>query len=219
MKNIYSTISDSPTRLSNTHDGNLNLDDTRYLKDYISLYITSEDEIKDCYVLNIHTHEVYFVKGWYGCQPIVKKIILTTDQLLIDNDIQKIDEEFLQWYVINSDCEYAKLEKGFVDATSYGYNFLDYQIVMPLTKENKPGTKKYTPEEETLEKIKIVMAANNDAQAIRHLEQYGLYRVEQMYSDDDVLNLLHRYQEYIEKCIDRPLISIVPGNWFDNNKK
>ena len=43
-----------------------------------------------------------------------------------------------------------------------------------------------TPEEETLAKIKFVLLANNDAQAIRLLEQYGGYMQEQMYNEEDM---------------------------------
>jgi len=41
------------------------------------------------------------------------------------------------------------------------------------------------PEEETLAKIKLVLLANNDAQAIRIIEQYGGYMQEQMYSQEE----------------------------------
>ena len=33
-----------------------------------------------------------------------------------------------------------------------------------------------TPEEEILEKIKFVLSVNNDAQALRIIEQYGFYK-------------------------------------------
>jgi hypothetical protein len=250
MKNIYSVISDNPTRLSNTHDGNLVLDDTRYLKDYQNLYIISADEIKDCYVLNTRTLEVYFSKGWYGFQRNTKRIILTTDQTLIDTGIQKIDGEFLQWYVGNSDHDFVEVTYD-KDVFPYGVETANgwgwYVIKIPqnktvvdemvpevlhegkeLTTAEVMGARSNaydfinfdkSPEEETLSKVKFVLSANNDAQAIRLIEQYGVYRVEKMYSDDDVLNLLYRYQEYIEECTDRPLISIDPKNWFVNNKK
>lgn len=46
-----------------------------------------------------------------------------------------------------------------------------------------------SPEEETLQKIKFVLLANNDAQAIRLLEQYGGWMQEQdknKFSEEDL---------------------------------
>jgi len=57
------------------------------------IYLTSEEEeIKDCWVLNTHTNQVYFLKGFYGIQPITKKIILTTDTDLIADGVQAIED-------------------------------------------------------------------------------------------------------------------------------
>jgi hypothetical protein len=40
-----------------------------------------------------------------------KKIILTTDQDLIKDGVQAIDDEFLEWFVRNPSCEFVKVEK------------------------------------------------------------------------------------------------------------
>jgi hypothetical protein len=39
----------------------------------------------------------------------IKKIILTTDQDLIENGVQAIEDEFLEWFVKNPTCEYAPI--------------------------------------------------------------------------------------------------------------
>jgi len=41
-----------------------------------------------------------------------KKIILTTDQDLIDNGVQDIDTEFLEWFVKNPSCEEVTVYDG-----------------------------------------------------------------------------------------------------------
>jgi hypothetical protein len=41
-----------------------------------------------------------------------KKIILTTDQDLIKDGVQAIDDEFLEWFVKNPSCEYIEVESG-----------------------------------------------------------------------------------------------------------
>jgi len=45
-------------------------------------------------------------------------------------------------------------------------------------------------EEETLEKIKFVLLSNNDAQAIRIIEQYGYFKEEKMYNESDIRNAI-----------------------------
>ncbi len=60
-----------------------------------------------------------------------KKIILTTDPDLIKDGVQAIDDDFLEWFVKNSSCEFVEVQKGFADGTAYGYNFLDYKIIIP----------------------------------------------------------------------------------------
>jgi hypothetical protein len=41
-----------------------------------------------------------------------KKIILTTDQDLIKDGVQAIDDEFLEWFVKNPSCEEVEIKKG-----------------------------------------------------------------------------------------------------------
>lgn len=110
------------------------------------LYITSDEEIKeDDYRMNVQ--RTYFKKSdkegleYYNKRnDVFKKIILTTDQDLISDNVQAIDKEFLEWFANNSSCEYIEVVRGFADGTNWGYNFLDYKIIIP----------KETPKQETL---------------------------------------------------------------------
>lgn len=47
------------------------------------------------------THEIRFCK----------KIVLTTDQELIKDGVRAIPDEFLEWFVKNSNCEFVEVEK------------------------------------------------------------------------------------------------------------
>jgi hypothetical protein len=96
-------------------------------RNQMHIYITSDEEIKDCWVLNTHTNEVYFLKGYYGIQPIAKKIILTTDQDL--DGVQAIDDEFLEWFVQNQSCESIEVDIFDVDYGNYNKN--SYEIIIP----------------------------------------------------------------------------------------
>ena len=55
---------------------------------------------------------------------------------------------------------------------------------------------KETLEEEILSKIKFVLLVNNDAQAIRFLEQYAEFQKERMYSGEEVLSILNKMFEW-----------------------
>ena len=113
-----------------------------------------------------------------------RKVILTTDQDLIKDGVQAIDDEFLEWFVKNSSCEFVKVKyitKEYVDEQdAYGYDINYYKPIIP----QEP--KQETIEEETLSKIKFVLLANNNAQAIRLLEQYGKFQKEKI-CDSEVL--------------------------------
>ena len=73
------------------------------------VYITSDEEItgfeNDVWVYN--NGRVWF---WQNTMALrsnnkPKKIILTTDQDLIKDGVQEIDDEFLEWFVKNPSCE------------------------------------------------------------------------------------------------------------------
>jgi hypothetical protein len=71
------------------------------------IYITSDEEIKegDCFLHPDNTIEKAS-RNLDGRG--LKKIILTTDQDLIADGVQAIDDEFLEWFVKNPSCEFVK---------------------------------------------------------------------------------------------------------------
>lgn len=76
------------------------------------LYITSDKEIKkgDWFIAT-DTNEIYksdWIKFHFDNG---KKIILTTDQDLIKDGVQPIDNEFLEWFVKNPNCEKVEVVK------------------------------------------------------------------------------------------------------------
>jgi hypothetical protein len=100
------------------------------------MYITSDEEIKEgdwclhlgkSFINGIFSDKItlvkiserylsrnsYFWKQWdknsqfsYSENELIK-IILTTDQDLINDGVQAIDDEFLEWFVKNPSCEYV----------------------------------------------------------------------------------------------------------------
>jgi hypothetical protein len=134
MKNIHLIPTDKPSRLFKV-SGELKL--TRNFdfyngSEYQNIYITNDEEIKEGdWVFNFeynyivqYNSEKHDNKFWY------KKIILTTDQDLIKDGVQAIDDTFLEWFVNNPSCEEVKV-------ADYGNVLFDdkvfhmYKIIIP----------------------------------------------------------------------------------------
>jgi hypothetical protein len=138
MKNIHIIPTDKPSRLA-TFSNKLSL--SNFVKwegksldweegDGINqnIYITSDEEIKEgdwCLLdHNVGISEGYEVlkcdeadteNGWYSFGDMktgrCKKIILTTDDQLIADGVQAIDDEFLEWFVKNPSCERVDINR------------------------------------------------------------------------------------------------------------
>jgi 3',5'-cyclic AMP phosphodiesterase CpdA len=125
MKNVYVLPTDKPSRLYKIRlTQNLQLLEKKYLKSSDSLvitqniYITSDKEIKDERLrwiidnregMNGFIHQVSVILD----SKICPEIILTTDQDLILDGVQAIDDEFLEWFVNNPSCEEVKIGQGY----------------------------------------------------------------------------------------------------------
>ena len=98
MEHIHIIPTDKPSRFYNNNRGEYHFGE-HYVPDVIetcknhNMYITSDEEIKDCWVFNTHTNQVYFLQGFYGQQPITKKITRTTDQELIKDGVEAITQK------------------------------------------------------------------------------------------------------------------------------
>ncbi len=114
-----------------------------------NIYITSDEEIKEgdwviykkfmfplkvvldqdgYHIINNGIGEV--VGGYYSLQERYKKIIITTDQDLIKDGVQAIDDEFLNWFVKNPSCEWVEVEKMFNVVQFTSREFI-YKIIIP----------------------------------------------------------------------------------------
>ena len=105
-----------------------------------NIFITSDEDIKDCYVLTdldkIIKVDESNEEQWheFNCE----KIILTTDEQLISDGVQRIDEEFLEWFVKNPSCE-----KVLIDTFVSRIKALDfrktYTTIIPKKEQPKQG--------------------------------------------------------------------------------
>lgn len=107
------------------------------------LYITSEEKIKDKdWCLDIDNEIVKYCEKKYNMlfHNVCKKIILTTDENLIKDGVQAIDNEFLEWWIKNPSCEEIEVKTYFkkigVETDANGYREMDiigkdYKIIIP----------------------------------------------------------------------------------------
>jgi hypothetical protein len=116
------------------------------------LFITSDEEIKEgdwCYQVELNDgkidkcYDVTLYHTWTnnGVDKKIKykKIILTTDQDLIKDGVQVIDDEFLEWFVKNPSCESVEVERledgqyvdRFADGSVVEGIYENYQIIIP----------------------------------------------------------------------------------------
>jgi hypothetical protein len=123
MKNIHLIPTDKPSRLHNKNGELGNYPSTKlYIEDFkgnqhnsFHIYITSDEEIKqvdwfydgDGELCKYTSDYVVNPNGWNDN----KKIILTTDGDLIKDGVQKIDDEFIEWFVNNPRCEWVEVKK------------------------------------------------------------------------------------------------------------
>jgi len=164
MKNIHILPTDKHSRLIKNNRGYALITDEFTWSDldfiqakFQHIYITSDEEIKEGDWVVLTTINK-LVKVEYNLQKQVledynknhKKIILTTDQDLIKDGVQAIDDEFLEWFVKNQSCEEVEV-RSFIDAFEWR---TIYKIIIP--KEEKDYTALLKPvgtKQETIEEI------------------------------------------------------------------
>jgi hypothetical protein len=141
MKNLHILETDSPSRLY-IYDGKFYFTkdkELQYGSETITnknIYITNDEVIKEGdYYLgddgNIYNLLTIVVKNG-------KKIILTTDLYLIEDGVQAIDDDFLEWFVKNPSCECVEIERmedgkyidRFADGTIKEGIYENYKIII-----------------------------------------------------------------------------------------
>jgi hypothetical protein len=203
MKNIHLIPTDKPSRLI--------LQDTElYLSKYMEenegfsefnqhIYITSDEEIKKG-DLKVDEYYLYFNKvrqfnkidklnrAWKD----YKKIILTTDQNLINDGVQAISDTFLEWFVKNPSREWVEItkdkirhDKEFNDISHW--NIYKYKIIIPQEKSKQETL------EEAAERLFKEFQIENPIVPNNNIRPFKLgfiksakWQAERMYSEEDM---------------------------------
>jgi hypothetical protein len=161
MNNIHLIPTDKPSRLF--YDISLDtlvLATTAEVSKWFEnkhIYITSDEETLsnngDYYLgyPNYNTIHKWNMVGMHKDKQVwINKIILTTDQDLIKDGVQSIDNEFLEWFVKNPSCERVEVESNYRVKSGTieehkqgvaGYEYYEYKIIIP-----KDEAKQFTPE-------------------------------------------------------------------------
>ena len=231
-RNLWVIPTDKPSRLHYYNHIDLLGLSKEYLKwkQGYNIYITSDEEIKegdwyasfivdektkwettklDCVVkADLNKTNEYLVEPF---SKYCKKIILTTDQDLIADGVQAIDDEFLEWFAKNLSCEvvevnWVKTPDGiFYHQENVPYGC--YKIIIPKEELTKDEIDKFfvdmvcnpkEPKQETLEE-----AANKaycfygDVELREAFELGAKWQQERSYSEEEVLKIIQDCKSYL----------------------
>ena len=188
MKNIHLIPTDKPSRLVKIKD-NLFYTTTENIPGgvYQHIYITNSEGIKEGDWYYFLKRVLKFKSFPQDGDRVPKnsdgsfKIILTTDQDLIADGVQAIDDDFLEWFCNNSSCEEIDVKykywKEINDIGKY-----TYKIIIP----------KDEPKQGTLEEASERVAKLKYGPTIYGLERVNAFKdgvkwqEERMYSEEDM---------------------------------
>ena len=217
MKNIHVLPTEKPSRLFNCF-GKLEIGDYTTIRENLQvtnqhIYITNDEEITG-FENNIWVIKADRIFLWQNTMALVsnnkpRKIILTTDQDLIKDGIQAIDDEFLEWFVENPSCKEVEVEeidskipKKEVDGYFSNETLLGYKIIIP----------KEEPKQETLDEVAEKYAVGKSSNPtfrnthIRDFKAGADWQVERMYSGEEVgelvYNIIGQYGKHYGIMID-----------------
>lgn len=158
MKNIHILLTEKPSRFSLNSSGKYHLTNQLHTNSpnftNQHIYITSDEDIKDgdyAYhkifgvgkIINIYGEDCFVTirksqtdgsvtTPWKRNIPDIKKIILTTNPDLVADGVQRIDDEFLEWFVPS--CEYVEVKHKFDEdwsEESGAFEIDYYKIIIP----------------------------------------------------------------------------------------
>jgi hypothetical protein len=249
MKNIHVLPTDKPSRLffnNNKFSKKFELTKGRPFLNGITntqnhnIYITNSEEIKEGDWGLSKLNEVILFGRSYN-EKFYKKIILTTDQDLIKNGVQPIENEFLEWFVKNPSCESVEIKNngkiGVFSDGSVSVIYSNYKIIIPK-EEPKQDLRKYplTPDEcfkqETLKEVAEIWVHNRFTKQIKDEDIYASessivqshilfakWQMERSYSEEEVKNIVDETIEKFYKHFYTLTKAEMKEKWFEQFKK
>jgi hypothetical protein len=226
MKNIHVLPTEKPSRLAKSTKSGLNAakkgkglyESGRFGITTFNIYITSDEEIKegdsiyDASEMSVVKCPQMLSRPNYFTQ-FCKKIILSTDQDLIADGVQAIDDEFLEWFVKNPSCEKVEVEKTqynpVFDEDDLSYDgmttYYSYKIII-----QKEEPKQETTLEEFIESQPYYGTCTYEYK--EGIEVGAKWQQERSYSEEEVLAII--FQKRMPYMTDTEIIE-----WFEQFKK
>jgi hypothetical protein len=256
MKNIHLIPTEKPSRLHYSkvkysegisYKLNLNQEPSKcndgLLSGQRNIYITSDEVIKD---VRPHKGKWQLEKGeilnkfpnYLTDLSECKLVILTTDQDLIEEGVQAIDDEFLEWFVKNPSCERVEVEKQMLcdycggehcdNLACRGWEDKPYYEIIIPQEEPKQETleeaaEKYLQEWRLVNNIHL----SNVIHAERCKNDFiagAKWQAERMYSEDEVESIIQKLMNDVhcgDLCYGDNVIDFKksPRQWFEQLKK
>ena len=192
-----------------------------------NIYITNDEEIKEGdWMIRGNEQPIKVTKDFFWDFGVrYYKIILTTDQDLIKDGVQAIDDEFLEWFVKNPSCEEIEIVKDLFQVNQNnpvlkGSTALSegYKIIIPKEKPNKThyldelpnmdrevlakmwesAMPKLESKQETLEEAVERLIKLNRQDAFYEGAKWQQEQDKNKYSEEEVLDILRKIHS-IEK--------------------
>ena len=211
-----------------------------------NIYITSNEEIKRGDCILVPNSEIIILPIGLSQVPLsnfsrgyslsdCKKIILTTDQDLIKDGVQSIDDEFLEWFVENPSCEFVEvipyLKSITNPITNEDYSTVQYRHFdlnkMICKYKYKIIIPKEEPKQETLEEAAHQILVDYGVKSIgesigvlsvkKLMVKMAQHHAEKMYSEEDIINALHSVEIKYNKDYSKIYESM--KEWFNKFKK
>jgi hypothetical protein len=240
MKNIHVLPTDKPSRFVTSKENKkcylYSIEEFNNIDKFIeydskswdsqNIYITSDEEINQqtepCWCINTIKNtwdaDLIYYQGSMPQYHYVgfKKIILTTDQELIKDGVQAIDDEFLEWFVKNPSCDEIEFEKFHGINTSIAEvntisgdgslnwqgksDLRDYKIIIPKEEpkgfipdgnwnhEEEVQVSDYNKQETLLQIANRKLMSNDWLNGAEFGAKWQQEQDNKMYSEEEVLN-------------------------------
>jgi len=240
MKNIHVLPTDKPSRLQRFTDVDkiefeLTSKDEFFNKG-MNIYITSDEEIKDkCYVLSEISIGSLYLDGIINTAAMLaegqwKKIILTTDQDLIKDGVQAIEDDFLEYYIGVPFGEIKEVEVLKYKSNNMHKMNLGYKIIIPKEEPkniciqtglpcgvqclSEETCNMIKPKQETLEEVAERLYGLADKYSKNRIGfiEGAKWQQQNSYSEEEVLEII--FQKRMPYMTDTEIIE-----WFEQFKK
>jgi hypothetical protein len=141
------------------------------------------------------------------------KIILTTNNLLIKDGVQAIDNEFLEWFVKNPSCEFVE--------TKLVYDYEEHPELVGNPKEEWSYYKiiipKEEPKQETPEEAAQKQWGNVHRTGVLGFIEGANWQAERMYSEEDLRKAFDAAREFnsLNGVVDVHIVLPMGGDMSD----